>query len=399
MVKVVYGFIIAFMFLPFAGCAQKVAPLWVSNIMESPPPPGTEEMIRLPEGEKISFQQLSEDLLKARVIFIGESHDQVEHHRIQRRIIGELAMMGKEVVIAMEMFQKSQQPILDRWSRGFLTEDEFLREVKWDATWGMNYQLYKGILDEARDRRIKVLGLNVSRELVRKIAQGGIESLSSEDRKRLPEMDLTDRQHRTYIESVYQEHEGGLARDFENFYQAQVLWDEAMAETLSDFLISPEGQGKTAIVLAGNGHIIYHFGIPNRFHRRTAIPYRTIVLKEWRREMGQDPMLAESPLPLADYLGITHPSPLEKKRPRIGIVLREEEEPPGVWIERVIPQSPAEMAGLLPGDRILSVDGKEITGLRELHDAMIQKGRGQEILMMILRESTEKRISITLPSK
>lgn len=389
---------IIFLFLLFPGCIKIVSPPWISKISQIPPPAGSEEIIRLSEGEKVSFQQLSDDLRAVRVIYIGESHDQIEHHYVQRRIIRELAMRGKEVVIAMEMFQKSQQPILDLWSQGLLTEEEFLRRVKWEETWGMDYLLYKGILDEARDRRLKVLGLNVPRELVRKVAQGGMEGLPGEDKKRLPDMDLADQRHRAYVESVYKGHEGGLAGDFEKFYQAQVLWDEGMAENLSEFLSSQEGQGKTVIVLAGNGHIIYHFGIPKRFSRRMPLPYKTIVLKEWKRGMEDDPELVQSSLPLADYLWITHPSTLEKKRPRIGVVLKEKEEAPEVWIERVIPGSPAEKAGLLPGDQFVSIDGKEIAKLKDVHDAVVQKGRGKEIIIIILRDSSEKRIPITIPT-
>jgi uncharacterized iron-regulated protein len=384
--------IIVFFLLPFSGCIKTATPLWASKISPTPPPPGSEEIIRLSDEEKISLRQLLEDLHEVRVIFIGESHDQMEHHHIQRRIIRELAVKGKEVVVAMEMFQKSQQPVLDLWSQGLLTEEEFLQQVKWEAIWGMDYQLYKGILDEARDNRLKVLGINVPRELVRKVAQSGIGGLSIEDRKELPEMDLTDQQHRAYIEFVYKGHEGGLARDFEKFYQAQVLWDEGMAENLSQYLSSPEGQGKTAIVLTGNGHIVYHFGIPKRFYRRIPLPYKTIVLREWRIGNGQE--LPQISLPLADYLWITHPSPLEKKRPRIGLVLKEKEESLEVWIERVIPGSPAEKAGLLPGDRILSVDGKEIKRLKDLHHAVAQKAHGKEILFTILREGLIKEVYV-----
>jgi len=389
---------IVFLFFPFSGCMKKVPPPWVSNISALTPPIGQEEIFRIPEGDRITFKEALDDLHLARVIFIGETHDQIEHHRIQLKVLRGLIERGKEVVIGMEMFQKSQQPILDRWSQGLLAEGEFLREVKWEATWGMDYQLYKGILDEARDRRLKILGLNVPRELVRKVAQTGMENLSAEDKERLPEMDLGDREHRAHIKSIYEGHEGGLARDFDKFYQAQVLWDEGMAEHLSKFLSSPEGQGKTAVVLAGNGHIVHRFGIPSRFYRRMPVLYKTIVLKEWSKRMGDDPMLANSSLPLADYLWITHPIPPEKKRPRIGIVLREEEAPPGVWIERVIPKTPAEKAGLLPGDRILAVDGNEIKRLRDLHNAIVPKARGKEIIMMILRDSLEKKISILLPS-
>jgi predicted metalloprotease with PDZ domain len=171
-----------------------------------------------------------------------------------------------------------------------------------------------------------------------------------------------------------------------------------MAETLSQFLKSPEGTVKTVVVIVGSGHIVFDFGIPKRFYRRIPLPYQTIVLKTWKENLDEDLSFSGTSEPIADFLWITHPSPLEKKRPRIGIVLKEKEEPPEVWIERVIPGSPAEKAGLLPGDRILSVDGKEIKRLKDLHDAIAQKGRGKEIIMTIFRDSSEKRISITLPS-
>lgn len=388
--------VIALLFSFLSGCLKDIPPIWISKLPLAPPPPGAEEIFRLSDGEKISFRQLLDDLRESRVIFVGESHDQMEHHQIQRRMISDLSGQGKNMVIAMEMFQKSQQSILDRWSQGLLTEEEFLQQVQWETTWGMNYQLYKGILEEARDRRLKVLGLNVPRELIRKIAQRGIENLSEEERNGLPIMDLTDRQHRAYLEEVYKRHEAGLAKDFEKFYQAQVLWDEGMAEHLSGFLSSAEGQEKTVIVLTGTGHIIHHFGIPKRLYRRSPLSYKTIVLKEWRKGIGEDLDLTQQSFPLADYLWITHPSAPQQERPKIGIVLREEGEPAGVWIERVLPKSPAENAGLVSGDRILFVDGKEIKRLRDLHDAVTQKRVGNKVLFTIQRNGSKKEIDIIL---
>ncbi len=397
MINFILCLIIAFLFLPFTGCMEKVPPPWVLKISQTLPPPGADEMIKLPDGEKISFQQLSDDLRGVRVIFLGESHDQVEHHQIQVKIIKDLVARGKEVAIGMEMFEKSQQPILDKWSNGVLTEEEFLKEVQWEKTWSMDYQLYRPILDEAKNHRLKVIALNVQRDLVRKVAQNGIEKLSPEDKATLPEIDLTDKEHLAYIKAIYRDHQGGSAEKFKHFYQAQCLWDDGMAETLSDFLKSSDGEGKTVVVIVGSGHVVFDFGIPKRFHRRTPLPYRTIVLKEWKSDLNENLTFAKTNLPLANYLWITQPTPSEKKRPRIGIVLKEMEESKGVWIERVIPQSPAEKAGLLPGDQILSVNGKEIIKLKDLHHAVAGKDPGKEIAMTILREGSKKEMIVTFP--
>jgi uncharacterized iron-regulated protein len=381
-----------------SGCVKGTPPpAWVSKILMMNQPVGEEEIFILPEGDRISFSQLINDLNTTRVIFMGETHDQIEHHRIEMKVLQELLEEGKDVVVGMEMFERSQQPILDHWSQGLLTEEEFLKEVKWETTWGMDYNLYKGILDEIKSHHLKVLGLNIERDLVRKVAQSGMGGLSLEDKEKLPEMDLTDRQHRRYIASIYKSHHGGSAKDFEKFYEAQCLWDEAMAETSSQFLQSKEGRGKTVLVFAGRGHVVFDFGISKRFYRRTSIPYKTVVLKEWSKQMNEDFAFAGNASSLANFLWITKPSPPEKNRPRIGVVLKEKEDSKGLWIERVIPGSRAEKAGLLPGDQFIAVEGKEITKVKDIHDALSEKGWGKETTFTIVRDGVKKEITVTLP--
>ena len=53
---------------------------------------------------------------------------------------------------------------------------------------------------------------------------------------------------------------------FDNFFAAQVLWDETMAERIVQQLSEqPERQ---VIVLAGEGHVLQGYGIPDRVERR-----------------------------------------------------------------------------------------------------------------------------------
>ena len=381
-----------------SACAVKAPPSWVSKISTIKTPIGPEEILRLPQGDPVTFAQLSDDLGMTRVIYVGESHDQIEHHQIEVRIIEGLLAKGKDVVIGMEMFERSQQPILDRWSQGFLTEEEFLKEIQWETTWGMDYELYKSILDMAKNHHLKVLGLNVPRDLVRRVAENGTMKLSSEDKKRLPEMDLTDRQHRAYIASIYERHGKGSGKDFENFYEAQCLWDEGMAESLFEFLKSPQAEGKTVLVFGGSGHVAFNFGIPKRLYRRIAVSFKTIVLKAWTGKLDIDLTFLETTLPLADFLWITKPNPPEKRHPRIGVVLKQQkEDQKGLAIEKVLPGSPAEKAGLLSGDQLISVEGKDVTNVKDIHKVLEEKGWGKEITFTIMREGIRKEISVTLP--
>ncbi|MBP1695515.1 MAG: hypothetical protein H6Q41_703 [Deltaproteobacteria bacterium] len=382
----------------FPGCAGKAPlPPWASRISMVKAPVGPEEIFSLPEGDPITFAQLLNDLDTTRVIFVGESHDQIEHHQIQVRMIHDLVAKGKDVVIGMEMFEKSQQATLDRWSQGLLTEEEFLEESQWEKTWGMDHELYKGILDAAKTRHLKILGLNVPRDWVRTVAGNGMQGLSPEDRKLLPEIDLANRQHRAYIATIFKGHEKGSAKAFENFYEAQCLWDEGMAQSLSEFLESPQSEGKTVLVFAGSGHIVFGFGIPNRLDRRNPVPYQAIVLKTWSKKMNGDLSFTGASSPLANFLWITKPNPPEKKKPRIGVILKTKEDVKGLIIDQVFPRSPAEKAGLLPGDQLIAVEGIEIKEVKEIHHALSEKGWGNDITFTILREGKQKEIAVQLP--
>ncbi len=381
-----------------SGCVKRgPLPSWASRISMIKPPIGPEEILRLPEGNPITFEEVFGDLNTTKLIFVGESHDQIEHHQIQVRLVQKLVANGKDVVIGMEMFERAQQPVLDRWSQGLLTKEEFVKEVQWESTWGIDYELYEGILDTAKSLHLKVLGLNVSRDLVRKLAENGRDGLSPEDKRMLPKMDLTNRQHRAYIATIFKGHDKGSAKGFENFYQAQCLWDEGMAQSLSEFLKSPQAEGKTVLVFSGSGHIVFGFGIPSRLFRRIALPYQTILLKTWSEKVNGDLTFAGASSPLANFLWITKPNPPEKKRPRIGVILKTGEDVKGLVIEKVLPGSPAEKAGLFPGDILVSVEGKEITKIKDIHHALEQKGWGNNITLTINREEKEKEITIRLP--
>ena len=65
----------------------------------------------------------------------------------------------------------------------------------------------------------------------------------------------------------------------------------------------------------------------------------------------------------------------------------------GVQVVNVARDSPAEEAGILPGDVIKSVDGQPIHNLDELKD-IIDSNLGSEIGMLLLRDSTEVEVTL-----
>lgn len=222
-------------------------------------------------GSPVSFDRMMSDLALARVIYIGEKHTRRAHHEIQIRVIQALYARFPDLVVGMEMFDRSYQEVLDQWSSGQLDEETFLKKTHWRANWKYDFGLYREILEFIRDNRIPLRALNIPFHIPPKIAVSGLEHLNPDERKYLPEqIDASDAEHRKFVEEIFGRH-AGAEGDFENFYMAQCVWEEAMAEAVAQAV-----DGRVMAVLVGNGHIIKKFGIPNRAFRHTGLPYRTV---------------------------------------------------------------------------------------------------------------------------
>ncbi len=67
------------------------------------------QILDLKTGKVLSFDQLIDQIASKEIIFIGEVHDNPEHHLIQAQILQALMNRFSPVTVAMEFFQKSQQ--------------------------------------------------------------------------------------------------------------------------------------------------------------------------------------------------------------------------------------------------------------------------------------------------
>lgn len=305
-----------------------------------------------------------------KIVYVGEFHDRFAHHNIQLQIIKGLYERDKKIAIGMEMFQRPFQDILNKYISGEIDEREFLKDSEYFKRWGFDYNLYKPILDFARQEKIPLIALNIEREIIDRVSKNGLDSLSDEEISKIPsEIDFSDMDYRERLKNVFKMHGRTDERNFDYFYQSQLLWDETMAESIDNFL--RKNKDYKIIVLAGGGHIAYGSGIPKRAFRRNQLPYGTIMIDT---NIDKD---------VADF--VIYPKPLEGiTSPKLMAYLREE----GGFIEIVgFPEdSISEKAGLKKGDRIISVDDEEISTIEDLRIHLFYKKKGDILKIKVLRK-------------
>lgn len=220
---------------------------------------------------QLSHPEILDELTKADVIYLGETHNDPTDHAAQLEIITAMHKERANIAIGLEMFQRPFQAVLDQYIAGDITEAELIEQSEYETRWGFDWELYAPIIRYAQSNQVPLIALNTPREITKKVARQGLDSLIGDDLNYIPpidEIDTSDENYQAMVAQVFSHHggHGHSGPSFENFFAAQVLWDETMAESVADYFVeSPETQ---VIVLAGEGHIVFDFGIPSRVERR-----------------------------------------------------------------------------------------------------------------------------------
>lgn len=219
-------------------------------------------------GKYVTLDDIARAADGKHFVYVGEEHDNPDAHRWQALIIRALHERGRDVIIGLEMYQRPKQQFLDYWTLGRFTEEQFLQESDWKNQWGFAWELYQPIFLYAKEQRLRMVALNVPRDWVRAVSRSGVQALPEEALAQLPELFLGNENHRKLFEALLGGGHPGPSLD--GMYRGQVLWDEAMADTMLRYMSERYTTDRTVfVVVAGNGHVMYNQGINYRIERRT----------------------------------------------------------------------------------------------------------------------------------
>jgi uncharacterized iron-regulated protein len=319
----------------------------------------------------LSLDRLAVQLATKRVVFVGETHDRYDHHLNQLEIIRRLHQLDPSLAIGVEYFQQPFQAQVDDYIAGRTTEQEFLRATEYYKRWGYDYPLYAPIFRFAREQRIPVRALNVPSALSSAVAKVGVAGLSEQQRAYLPaEIAPADDAYRSRLHTTFEAHQAAKPGAFDHFVEAQLVWDEGMAESAAAYLNA--NPGRRMIVLAGSGHLAFGSGIPKRVERRTNATYAIVLNggEEIEPHMG-------------DYLLLTKRQELPEAG-ILGVSLKEEDGE--CRIASLSPGGAAEKAGLKRGDVLLDIDGQTIKTTADLHLNLWDKKPGERVQVSVRRK-------------
>jgi uncharacterized iron-regulated protein len=223
------------------------------------------------------------------VVFLGEQHNDTYTHQLQLAILQGASRRRGSVVLAMEMFERDVQSVLNSYVTGKISETEFLSQSR---PWSNYPTDYRPLVEFARSNGWPVIGSNAPTRLARVVSANGInivDKLSESDRKMLAEqvqcpldsywerfskvMMSIGGSHGSAVPNPHNPHSNaaaqpGMSSRVEQLYQAQCVKDETMAESVVRVLKDREGVKPLVIHVNGDFHSAYGEGTVARARRR-----------------------------------------------------------------------------------------------------------------------------------
>jgi aminopeptidase N len=351
-------------------------------------------------GAESDIASLARRIRDRDVFVIGEYHDSYACHAWQKDFIEALAAENPRLVVGFEFFTRDDDPALALYLEGKISEDELLQKTGWYKRGALNFGYTRLVLEAVKRLGLKAVGLNVPRELVNRVARGGLAKLSAAERSMFPGSERTLPEHEYFIKSTLGEFATQVPLWFRNVYSAQKCWDVVMADSMRRALSRPGCRGCRGVIIAGSAHVAYGLGIPWRYRLLdgrakvvTLVPV-TVPAKKKENEGEENPMVKA-------LAGQMKPAALfSRGLADIVFAVAAEEKPffaeagfsgklnaAGIYeVDRVAKESPAETAGVRAGDLILAVDGVPLKTLEGLRLVLAQKNWNDSLVLEIRKK-------------
>jgi len=184
----------------------------------------------------------------ARLLFLGESHTGGSDHLFQLEALKHLHGKGRRLAVAVEVFPRERQEVLNAWLGGSIDEDAF--EAECDRIWDELYSYYGDIFRFCRATGTPVHAIGAPRGFIASVGRRGTGIISGGQLEAIGFSDCaSDPGYQRLMKTIeaMDVHEEKMPF----FCDAQRLLDTIMAKNVSEILADRD---PTVVVLAGAAH-------------------------------------------------------------------------------------------------------------------------------------------------
>ncbi|PKU21430.1 ChaN family lipoprotein [Telmatospirillum siberiense] len=256
-------FAVLVLLITLPSCVSHDGDTWSAPLDRDHPLVGR---IWLPAAQRfIDRTELSEQLVQADIVLLGERHDNPDHHRLQAWALARVIAAGGKPRLAFEMIGPEQTEALERHLREQPGDVDGLADaLDWTHGNWPDWKNYQPLFAEGVAAGLDIRAANLSRDTVRAVARG--QALADEARHfyRL-DQPLAPAIFDAMAVEIRQSHCGQLPEQaVAPMVDVQRARDAAMAHALID------GAPPKAVLIAGAGHTRIDRGVPSQIDAMTS---------------------------------------------------------------------------------------------------------------------------------
>ena len=255
--------------------------------------------------QEVTYQELLGDITKAEVIYLGENHENADHHRHQAQIIKDLIKQGKKPAIGFEFFSVDQTGHLMTYVSSYSVKhpasvdkkrEAILRSnLGWmsrsDRTWQFYYQFVK----LAAENKLTVFGSDLPAGIIRRITRNGSDNLTEIEKGFLQTTPFEDEAYRQLMLERFKVAHCGYSHGnmMERMYDAWLARNDAMAHSIAT--MKKANPNQPVVMILGKGHTENNMAVYER------VAYRIPNIEQLNLGFTE---IAINPIPLESYFQI-----------------------------------------------------------------------------------------------
>ena len=231
------------------------------------------QFARLSDKKGADLAEVVQNVEGADLIFIGETHDNPQHHATELDIVRSLHAKKFPLALGLEMFTTEDQQKLDAWTEGKLDEEKFI--PIYARNWSYGWQLYRDLFMFARDNHIPLIALNIPKQVISKVMAGGPAALQESEIPPKISWSLNEAQA-AYMRTIAHQVFGSTPPDkfLARLCAAQALRNNGMAWNIAKY--KKKHQADKVVVLAGTWHAVKN-GVPESLSAYDRLTYKVIL--------------------------------------------------------------------------------------------------------------------------
>jgi len=259
----------------------------------------TERIISTRDLAELSGNELLSDIESARVVYLGEKHDDSRHHELQREVLESMIERGRKPAIGFETFSIDQTSALMDYATGggasgdddaMEAEERLRHRLGWTSSQDETWSWYLPLLRLARSHSLPVFGADLPRPLRARISRLGVEGLSSVEKLLLFPTDFQDTAYEKAMhERIKAAHCGWGSPDYlARMYETWLARNDSMSMAIEATLRDQPNQ--PVVMILGGGHTLSDMGVYERVaHRLPGVPQSNIG---FRRSTPEAPAIS-----------------------------------------------------------------------------------------------------------